>query len=177
MLKCVLFVVAVSAAIFGAPGCGANEATFKPEGPRWQHAPLTVESLLDDAYLPSVKAAITFWNRELGMPVLVLISPAPGEVADVLIGTGSAGAGHLGVTWFHSSGRVLTATIELRQPGDVCQVARVLEHELGHVLGLAHDAAAPSIMARYVDGDCFDIPYLVTDRDLQALEGHYRRLQ
>jgi hypothetical protein len=160
----------------------ASTACADPHPIRWPALPLSVEILFDTSdYDGSAMEAVSFWNDSLGRKAFTYATGS--DISDVQFATGDATSGHLGRTHHtvEPSGR-LTAQVFLDQPGDPCEVARVLEHEIGHVLGLAHDPDLDtSIMRSYIDNgvsaetDCYEHIFLVTPADRDAILGVYGR--
>lgn len=161
----------------------ASTACGTPTPITWPALPLTVTYALDDgAYDQSLAAALAYWNSELGFTAFVA-APAGDLSADVQVISGSATDPGLGAAYHVVVAGQLTAVIELRAPGDVSEVYRVFSHELGHVLGLAHDPGETSIMHGVLDfgfdqldptTDPVERIWIVTDADQTALRRQYR---
>ena len=142
----------------------------------WSHMPLTVAMSpgLSD-YGSSVDEAIVFWEREVGLNLFHQIPWDDRVNADITIEP-ATGKGR-GSTSHTTAGGYLSAKVEIRYMGDLCEVYRIVSHELGHALGLAHDPGAMSIMTGELDfgDDCFDHMWIVTDTDRSALRARYVR--
>jgi hypothetical protein len=146
---------------------------------KWPSMPLKValDSDLSD-YDDSLNEAFAFWERGVGD---VMFVHANIEDADVVIVLGSAGDPGLAATSHYIVGGKLTATIEIRKPGDITEMLYVMAHELGHVVDLAHDPNNTSIMNSTIeDVGILDedpeppFPNLwVTDNDHDALRALY----
>lgn len=97
-------------------------------------------------YVESVEAAVKLWNREIGE----VFVPANGGLADIVIIWGPVEAGvDIGGSTTHmadENGLATGALVTLNAASDLHAVYRYAAHELGHVLGLAHDEAPRSIM-------------------------------
>lgn len=149
--------------------CKTNIA-FDWQGPqeiKWarRHFPLALEIHKElGAYTDSVKEAVAAWNRELdgwAFQVVPYKGNWIGREGVVVFSLGSASGDAIGQTlhWGSASTGVEKAEASLIQPGDLYQAYRAAFHELGHVLGLAHDdtgVMAPQLSA--CDGTCFFIP-------------------
>ena len=147
-----------------------QEPVFLPEPPWYQlgPAPLRVMASSDlDEYAESVSAAVRFWNRELGCDVFVLYEGIAPDVIIELGGNSSAAAGSAQLVGGHALVLIFNNGL-----ADITIAYLVLAHELGHVLGLAHDYQRNSVMYRRVT----DVwPLMVTDADRAALKARYCR--
>lgn len=119
-----------------------------PEELAWdaQRMPLHVGSVEDG----SVSAAIDLVNEQVGCEVLVLDTQA-GSEADVIVTLDAvieAGRDEAGGATSHALNPEvgLQAYVDVMAVGDPHLRMRVLVHEFGHVLGLAHDDYERSIM-------------------------------
>lgn len=115
----------------------------------WPGIPLKVriDPSVSSTYGESIDEAISFWNKEV-TTLFVKVSSPP---YDVLITDGVARDGELGATYHTIVDGRLTATVELRRPGDITTAFYITAHELGHVMGLAHDRAPASVMYGFLE--------------------------
>lgn len=126
---------------------------------RWERSrmPLTVASVEDG----SLSAAIDLVNDQIGCEVLRLDTQA-GSEADVVVSLDSVievGRDREGGATHHALNDEvgMQAYVDVMAVGDPHMKMRVLVHEFGHVLGLAHDHYERSIM----------FPTQVNSEDLQ----------
>ena len=68
---------------------------------------------------------------------------------------------------------VMRATVQVTNIGDIATLHRVLVHEFGHVLGLAHDDFEDSAMWPTISGDRLGARF--TDGDCSAIRKLYKR--
>jgi hypothetical protein len=149
-----------------------------PTAITWPSLPLVVELDADVSvtYDSSVSSAMDFWNNELGFTAFTTHGPT----AQVHVTIGSAGSGGDGATSFYydEEGK-LNALVELRRPGDITEVYYIMAHELGHSLGLCHDAddyesvMYPELDYAWSDPDQDFRVIVVTDNDKNALRAKY----
>jgi len=76
-----------------------------------------------------------------GYITLSSFDPLPNTIGDSLYG-------HVGHTV--SEGRILSANVKIRRGMDTDFLLTIMRHEMGHVLGLAHDEKRVSIMSRTI---------------------------
>jgi predicted Zn-dependent protease len=128
-------------------------------------------------YRDSVTGALAMWNREVGT-VFKLVEKK--ELAKVVVTWGSKEPGseaggftrHFGVK---ASGPQ-RADVELSEASDTRAVMRFAAHELGHVLGLAHDEAPRSIMYPIQPGQTVDTNFILpSDFDKKLLKEAYTK--
>ena len=116
-------------------------------------------------------------NERLGLTVLVVSNVPTCQVRVVVGAPVEAGWRDPGgdATYTPGSRR---CEVETRNEGDTTMRALVLQHELGHCLGLAHDCWSGSIMC---GGACCTLaepqgfPPRIDDADRLVLRGLYRR--
>jgi len=130
-----------------AAGCGpGQQVNWIPGQEPWAKVPVTVDwSGIDSTFDSSVEYAMEGWNHAAGCDVL---APAE-EIANVSIATydgticgGPGGiedvSGAIAGTARCSADR---AEIRLQVLSDLKSVFVIVEHEMGHALGLAHDTS------------------------------------
>lgn len=136
---------ALLAVTFG--GCDGQQVNWIPDQPAWPPAPLTVSWSIDSTFDSSVTYAMDGWNHAAGCKVTVK-APA-GATGNIDIGsydgTVCGGAGGIenvsGAT--AGTGRCAFdyAEIRIQVASDLYSVFVIVEHELGHALGLDHDTS------------------------------------
>lgn len=116
-------------------------------------------------YIESHVMAMEWWNKHLGWNQFV-----PGEIAedsDVVIIQGGASESGAMSTSHSRTGSRITATITVKKPGNIREWMLQEQHELGHVLGLAHDRSG--IMKRNLsEGEKMKVWHL-HDKDRDAI--------
>lgn len=113
---------------------------------RWPGMPLKVWAGLGSLN-ESETYARSWWADEMGHEMFVQAMNINEAQIVVQFGSGRGFAS----TYHQRVGEVLSAVVELNGLGDVGLVAEALEHEYGHVLGLAHDRILASIMYPFCD--------------------------
>lgn len=147
---------------------------------RWSkfHIPLLIVVRPDVAFWTlTFRYAIDLWNERTGIDLFVWggisenealgVEPGPGIIAiESAPDNGSAFHTRLTVA---EDGEIRAAPIRVTgTPSDV-NADRIATHELGHVLGLAHDDYRSSVMFPRAVSDSFEI----TDKDVETLQEWY----
>jgi len=144
---------------------------------RWAKSqfPLTVSVMAgaEQVNSGSVKTAVENFNRQLGFGALVLnqqnasvqlILDAPSEPGWI-----DAGGD---VRFRRNAAGVLSASMRICNPGDIATLHKVLLHEFGHVMGLAHDDFEDSAMWPTIGGERLGLRF--TDGDRAILRRLYK---
>lgn len=167
--------------------CGCRQQVNWTPDPPWSHTPITVDwSEMGPVFESSLTSAVAAWNFAAGCRVLarvagpsspdVVVSPYDGTACGQdanLEATGDATAG----TWRCSPG---SAEVHVRVMTDMRSVFVIAAHELGHVLGLAHDRSAlmnpaPQLYAPEAFGASQGLLPLPSDADGAAVGARYCR--
>jgi predicted Zn-dependent protease len=125
-------------------------------------------------YSDSLDMAINRWNGAVSMRLFMRVDGP----ADVTVSLGAVRKGIAGSVSHVYTGDVLSAAVRLHGVADVTVAYHVLTHELGHVVGLAHDQRPTSIMHEALDTSGImggeELPmYLIGSEDVTALEKLY----
>lgn len=145
-----------------------NEAVWLPNARHWANTPLKVE--ITDFHEAS-RDAIKLWNNRIGCPIFREDNSNPNIIiksADASCGTPLSREDYGGA---YLCGQ--TAEVHVAYPGDLWQQLYIIHHELGHVIGLAHDdrgAMAP-LPRREIHGP--DPIIRATDKDTDAIRKRY----
>lgn len=128
-----------------------------------------------DGYIGEVQSAVDLINAQVGCDLLVFDDRSTSSPSDITITSEavmSRGDERGGAAWHLRDTDRLRARIELYAAGSLAQ--RVIIHELGHALGLAHDPFAGSIMYATQRDDSGDLSVIrFTDSDRHLLHDLY----
>ncbi len=164
--------------------CRGQQVNWNPDPP-WQRVPILVSwADLPRTFDTSFDSALAAWNYAAGCSVLVKATGDANVTLSAYDGTicGASGVsdldavkGAVGGASRCSSG---TAEVKFRELSDIRSVFVVAEHELGHVLGLAHDRSAlmnpsPQLYQPQNVGGSLGIMPLPSDADGAAVGGRY----
>lgn len=132
--------------------------------------PLRV-AITDQEIEDDVLNAIGAFNRRVGCSLFAFTND-PGS-APVVLSRGAAESGdgsmHPGGTTSHTLvGGKWKATVVMYNLVTADEIQRGIMHELGHVVGLAHDDFKDSLMYRGTSGSAY-----LTDDDRELLQGRY----
>lgn len=127
---------------------------------------ILIDSNVDPDYAPLVRDAIHYWNEQVGCRVFNEI----GELSNGGTVTFSAlTVISPSILYAYVSKAGSSAVVWIQKPEDIQYHDRVIRHELGHVLGLAHDEDKTSLMYERVGIQ----PYSILDRDRQLVHDLY----
>lgn len=146
-MKAMRFVAA--AGLAWVAGCNSQQVNWSPDSP-WAAAPITVEwSEIDPVFESSFTSGIGAWNHAAGCDVFIK-APDP-TTANISAGPyegaicGDAGASDLDTVPGANAGAARCspdrAEVKFKVLSDIRSAFVLWEHELGHVLGLAHDTS------------------------------------
>lgn len=155
-----------------------TEPVFVDNARIWSVLPLRVLFASElSVYDGTVRGAMSLWNHEVGCPLFVeTVGRSAGEYDVRFVFTKDAACDSQDAqqdpavsagTWYCPNG---TADIDVQRLDDVVVAYQIIAHELGHVLGLAHDRsglmdASVSLMN----------PVLPNPKDVAALRARYCR--
>lgn len=141
--------------------------------------PLTLALDLDKHaeanYRESIIGAVKMWNQEIGEVFKLETDRTKAKV--VVTWGGIEPGSHAGGHTSHKGGSdgPTSALVEISEPSDVHAVMRYAAHELGHVLGLAHDDFTKSIMYPVQPGQTEEMTFVLpSDFDKKVLKEAYK---
>lgn len=146
---------------------------------KWSKTELPLVYFIDfdsahKVYVESVTTAAQAWNREIGSDVFKRTEDK--SKAKVLVQWGSV-TGNAGGYTSHQGddSGPKRAEVTLVEASDVRAVHRFAMHELGHVLGLAHDDFKSSVMFPIQPGMTEEMTFILpSDFDKKLLQEAYR---
>lgn len=169
-------------------------STGLPVFAHWDRDDLPLLLVVDPAaehWAPDIYAAAKWWNKKLGFTAFLYLGvkrPSLDMLTDgsIIIVTNFpwpdpsdpefgrlAGRSETGLLSHRETGRTLRSIVFMTQNKEVFDdrfiAVRMVRHELGHVLGLAHDPFEDSLMFPITN----ETPYDVTDSDLEILRDLY----
>jgi hypothetical protein len=145
---------------------------------KWSKDKLPIPYYIDfdkdhQTYVESVTTAADLWNREVGVALFKRVKLA--SDSKLIIKWGAVDGDKAGHTSHRGDDRGPTSSeVVLVEASDVRAVHRFAAHELGHVLGLAHDEHAvmqPTAPGMSPDKMQFILP---SDHDKKLLQETYR---
>lgn len=149
-------------------------------GPKWPKSALPIFIVSDPSaaeWKTEIEAGIALWS-DVSLGLLLCggempASEATGPIVSISVVTSPANASSElhGVTRYEytSTGEILSAKVELPAETPPYLRARVVAHELGHVLSLGHEDSESSVMYRYAIRG----PYSVSSADRSTLKQIY----
>jgi len=143
MRRALLIAAAVAAVVFAAPAAG-----YKLEGGRWPTRTITYFTETP-AYAWSVDTAAYAWNTSGARVQFVRSSRANAKVLVGIRWYRKAGDAHVQ----RVGGRFLSAQIGIQTGHDRYEMALIVAHEFGHVLGLDHQYGSCATMNPSVGDD------------------------
>jgi len=188
-VRVVVAILIAGAAFFSVQKCYEkrqdSEAVWMSSARHWRSVPLSVRA---DAYEGATKSAMELWNTAAGCPLFAQTFVAMGDsisrdpLATVVVkATDGAPCGQMeaqGMGQDDAAGAYLCgprAEVHVSHPGDTRQQFAIVAHELGHILGLAHDMWPGSVMYHDSGQVAASKMIRVTDKDSVALAKRYCR--
>lgn len=151
------------------------ECTYKLVWPKDQ-MPLRYYSYnLTDVMHQSLEAAVNMWNSEI--KTLLFVKAINKSDANLIITTGVVEAKDQGAWTAHfgRDNKLTHAQVTITDIDYPNRMYKIIAHELGHVLGLAHDEARTSLMYPSMGPTTYQLEVVVpSDYDKKILKEAYR---
>ena len=155
---------------------GCQKAAWNGDAP-WATTPVTVEwTQVNPDFDGSLSQALAAWNYAAGCQVLARAHDA--TTANVSVqGYDGTACGREQLLPSNANAGTVRCTAELAEvrlkvASDIRSVFVIVEHELGHVLGLAHDRSALMMASPDLDAEVRPLP---SDADGAAVGARYCR--
>ncbi len=152
------------------------EPVFVENAHVWNNLPLNVRSRIDNVYSNPIEGAIDLWNREIGCKVFRRVGTNTVIRVDVILedydGMPCENPGSYALEKDMAAGTWICpdnhAEIAFQTLDEISMAYKIISHELGHVLGLAHDPGG--LMGDNITNLTFVFP---SDKDKKALHERY----